>query len=184
MLVPVVLIRTAKLEQVVAPQVGNVVTNHLIVTIPITRAGLLSVYVKGAESLGGVLAAHNLEPSTQAGRLRDISLPDPLPKVAQEAVMEVVRRIRSDVGGQTNRPHLGLRRILGQGSRHALRVAGEKTADVDLVSRGVRQFVEMVGCVEVPLGRKIVVQTASYELAGGWGVNVAHESLNIDAIAV
>ena len=48
MLVPVVLISNAKLQQVVAFQVGNVVAHHLIMPIPKTRAGLLSIYVVGA----------------------------------------------------------------------------------------------------------------------------------------
>ena len=51
MVVPIVLIGTAKLEQVVAFQHGNVVTKHLVVPIPETAADLLVVHVKGAEIL-------------------------------------------------------------------------------------------------------------------------------------
>ena len=42
----------------------------------------------------------------------------------------------------------------------ALRVAREEAADVNLVSRSGRQFEEVVGGVEMPLGRKIVVERA------------------------
>src|SRR5271154_3866995 len=102
MLVPVVLIGTAKLEQVVASQARNVVAQHLIVPVPITGTGLLGVYVVGAEIVGRSLplAAHNFERSAQASHLRRISLPDPLPKVTQEAVVEIIRGVGGDVGGQ------------------------------------------------------------------------------------
>ncbi len=168
MLVPVVLIGTAKLQQVVTFQVGNVVAHHLVVPIPITGAGILGVYVVRTEiaSLAQLLAAHNLERSAQASHLRRIPLADPLPEVTQETVVEVIGGVRGDVGGQARCPHLWLGRILGQGSRHALRVAGEKAADVNLVSRSRSQFEEMIGRVEMPLGRKIVIEPRSYEFAG------------------
>ena len=56
MVVPIVLIGTAKLEQVVAFQRGKIIANHLIVPIPETLADLLIVHVKGAEVLGLRLA--------------------------------------------------------------------------------------------------------------------------------
>jgi hypothetical protein len=63
MVVPVVLIGAAKLEQVVAFQCGNIIAQHLVVPVPETVAGLLRVYVVRSQVLGCSigLAAENLE---------------------------------------------------------------------------------------------------------------------------
>ncbi len=60
MVVPIVLIGTAKLEQVVAFQHRNVVAKHLIVPIPEAAADLLIVHVEGAKFLTGSGAAGRL----------------------------------------------------------------------------------------------------------------------------
>jgi hypothetical protein len=74
MVVPIVLIGTAKLEQVVAFQHGNIIAKQLIVSIPETVAGLLRVHVVRAEILSLALAAVELERSGQRGRLRGIAV--------------------------------------------------------------------------------------------------------------
>ena len=59
MVIPIVLIGAAKLEQVVAFQHGNVVTNHVVVSIPEAAANVLVVDVERAKNLGLRLAASN-----------------------------------------------------------------------------------------------------------------------------
>src|SRR5208282_3646599 len=106
MVVPVVLVRTAKLKQVVAFQHGNIIANHLIVPIPDAIAGLLRVYVVRSKVLTGAvnLAAEKLQRSAQSGRLRRISRARVRPIITQETVVNVVRRIRGDVGSQPGDP--------------------------------------------------------------------------------
>src|SRR5271155_224396 len=124
--VEVVLISTTELQQVVASQVGNIVANHLIVPIPETGAGLLSVHVIRAEILTGVLAAEEFECSvqrTQRGSLRNVSRPGPLPPVAQETVVDVIGGIGGNVGGERRYIDKCVLRNTGHGSRSAQHVA-------------------------------------------------------------
>src|ERR1019366_5960687 len=132
MVVPIVLIRTAKLEQMVALQHGEVVTKHLIVPIPETPADLLIVNVERAEILGCRLAAIQFQRAAEPSDLWRGSVSRPGPPVAQEAVVKVVGRVVGDVGGQTRNKVPVLNGIARCGGRNAQLMAREKAANVDL----------------------------------------------------
>ncbi len=109
--VEVVLILAAELEQVIAFQPGDVVTEHLVMAVPEAGTALLRVDVVGTKVLGVALTRKYFQRSTQTLYLRRVSGSGPLPPVAQEAVVEIVCNIRRDVGGQPRNPEPCLLRI-------------------------------------------------------------------------
>src|ERR1035438_5198231 len=76
-----------------------------------------------------------------------------------------------------------LQRPLGYGSRDALRVAGEETADIDLIIVVRVQLVPTIARHEVPLGPKIVVRAPHGEVAGSGQGNVGREAQNVGPVA-
>ncbi len=75
--VPIVLISTAQLEQVVAFQHGKIVAQHLIVPVPETGADLLVVRVERTEILSLRLATHDFDRAAQSGHLWRSWMPAP-----------------------------------------------------------------------------------------------------------
>src|ERR1700728_4935856 len=72
---------------------------------------------------------------------------------------------------------------LGYGSRGTFHVAGEETADIDLIIVVRAQLVPTIARHEVPFGRKIVVHAPHCEVAGGGHGNVVREAQNVGPVA-
>src|ERR1700733_12705543 len=104
MVIPVPLIGTTKLEQMVALQHREVITKHVVMPIPEPAPDLLIVRVDRVEFLAGLaagpLAAIQLQCAAEAGDLWRSSEARPCPPVPQEAVVNVVGGVSGDVGGQ------------------------------------------------------------------------------------
>src|SRR5271157_1048152 len=134
--VKVVLIGTTELEQVIAPQQGKVVAEHIVQPIPETPADLLVVHVERSEVGGRRLATLDFQRATQPGNLRWSSRPVPGPPVAQVAEVKVVGEVVGKVAREPRYQVPVLNRITGQGGRGAQLIAGEEAANVNLVARG------------------------------------------------
>src|SRR5947209_11845790 len=89
MLVEVVLVDSAELEEVIALQPADVVAEVVVESVPIARTGLLRVDVIGDERLQFAFA-ERFERAAESCGLRDVAGTWPRPPVTGEAVVEVV----------------------------------------------------------------------------------------------
>ena len=165
--VEVVLIATAKLEQVVPFQHADIVTKHLVMAIPKACPRLLRIHVVGAQVLEFRLTQW-FKRSSQPGKLYRISRPVPGPPIAQVAVVEGIGGVGADVGGQSEYVVPRQLRSHRPGSWDSQRIAGEKAPNIHLVSGGDGQFKVSAARREVPLIAKVVIDAENFEVAGLW----------------
>ena len=126
--------------------------------------------------------AEGFKSSTQARELHHISRPAPGPPIPQEAVVEVVGGVGTNVSGQPGGVKPGQLRSSRLGSRDTQFIAGEEAADIYFVRGGNAQFEVAKARHEVPLVTKIVIQADNSEVAGLWKGKVGLEPLYVYTI--
>ena len=100
MYVESVLVQAAELKQVVAMNEAEVVTNGVVVSVPVARADILCVHIIRDQriltaAIGGIMICRtalssDLNRSGQAGELRRGQRRIPLPKISRVAIVEIV----------------------------------------------------------------------------------------------
>ena len=159
--------QAADLPQVVAMDVREVVAVIRVVAVPEAYADTLRIDVVGNQSVGTLGIAGRGSNFDCAGDSRNlwrgqVGLPDP--KVAQVIIVKVVGQVRRDIGGQADNQ---IPWLLGptRGCRYLSQsVAGKKTADICLHSRGAGEIVDAVAAHQVPVLTKVVIHTGHAEI--------------------
>ena len=100
MVIPVVLIGAAKLEEVCTLNPRHIVTDHMVLSVPEPGTDALGVQVVGSKHLVSYFAKR-FDRSTQSWHLWRLSFGSAGPIVPQEAVVELVGDIVSDVCCET-----------------------------------------------------------------------------------
>ena len=127
---PRVLPRTAKADEVFPKQPADIVAQIDSVRVPAARARSLRVDVHWDQRIHSIAARDQRRRCSR--NLREGRNRIPLPPVAQPAQVDVVRKIRCEVGGQAGNQETGLARDVGEDSGNAASVAGDHSADVRL----------------------------------------------------
>ena len=151
------LVSSTKLKEVRSFEPRNIVTKHIVLTVPEPGAHTLRVKIVRSQHIGRALAK-GLYGSAQARHLWRLSCGSARPEIPQIAVIKVVCDVVGDVRGETRREVPGYLRTIGNRCGHAQLVTREKAPDVHLIIGGPFHAVIAVSGIKVPLGTKVVVQ--------------------------
>ena len=130
-----------------------------------------------------MLLPERFKSSAQASKLRRITQTLVSPPIPQEAVVEIVRSVGTDIRGQAGHVVPRYLRAMGHRRRHAYFVTWEEAANVNLVIGSSQQMVVAVARHEMPLRAEVVVQAKRSVVIGLRDGKVGFKSLYIKRIA-
>ena len=181
-IVPIPLICSSKLKEMLALGPGNIIADHMVLAVPESCTYILGIQIDWREYVGGRFAKGFQGPS-QSGDLWSLTGGTAGPEITQKTVVQVVGQRGGNVGGHTGSEIPGHLRAAGNRCRRSKLVPRIKAANVNLVPGGPLHFVVPVGAIEVPFGTKVVVETNYSKIVLPWDDHVAAKGQHVQMIA-
>ena len=185
--VPVALVLAAKLEEVITTDQRQVITEDMIVAVPVALASVLRAHAIGDERVaahdaaGGTFSA-DLHRAAQARELGHRRCRRPLPKIAQIVVAEVVGELGTDVRGEARDEIPGHLWALRRGRRRA-ESSAEQTPHVILVVGETLQMIIAIAGQEMPFRSKVMIEARNSKVVVLRQLQAGQIALSVEAVA-